>query len=425
MKCLAFWGCLLALAAGAAEVWQVSDVSMKSRAPWENLVDIDFTLTAPDGAAADAVARLEVFASNGVERVRCSSAHASTFYFGAGRQRLRWNPTADNPGRSFGHLTVALGVADADAADEVWYMTVRLNDGHLDYYGKGFADSVNQNVYKREYMAFRRCPATTSDEWKGISGGNDYFVMGSSDPNDGIMKTRNADAVHVRLTHDFWLGVFPVTWGQWKALGFAKPTTTDVTKSQSCLSNDYNAAMGIYYGQIRGDDSGDYCFPAKRGVDPASYMGILRQRTGRDFDLPTEAQLEYATRAGTTGKWYWSANGQYLNPTLPQPYQTWEVGHSYRTPPNAWGFYDIVDALHQWTTTLGRNEADTAYYAHVAGDDPEGETPTWAKPKRIIHGTHCFGDSNYGQAAYRMGQTSRGEAPSELRFDGFRVCLTR
>ena len=423
LKRSAFLGCLFALAAGAADVWQVSDVSMKSHAPWENLVDVDFTLTAPDGAASDAVARLEVFASNGVERVKCSAANVNTFYFGAGRQRLVWNPIADNPGRSFGHLTLTLGIADADAFDEVWYMTVRLGDGHLDYHGLDFKDRVNQNVYKRDLMAFRRCPATTSDEWTNKSDGKDYFEMGVSDP-DNVMSSRNAAAVKVRLTHDFWLGVFPVTWGQWKALGFQKPSESDRNLSYSCLSNDFNAAMGIRYAQIRGADGANsqYCFPDKRGVDPESYMGILRDRTKRSFDLPTEAQFEYATRAGTTGKWYW--DGLYLNQTLPEPHPTWEVGHGYRVGPNAWGFYDMVDAVHQWTTTLGRNEGDTAYLAHTAGDDPEGTTPTWKEPKRIVRGTHCYGDTSYAQSAYRMSQSSGTVKPSELQYNGFRVCLT-
>ena len=419
MKNLFLAVCLLSLAAGAADVWQISDVTMKTHAPWGNEVDVDFTLTAPDGAAADAAVKLEVFASNGVERVFCTEANVNTLYFRAGRQRLVWDPIADNPGRSFGHLTVALGLSDtAGVADDIWYMTVRMSDGHVDYYGTNFAARVNQNLYKCRYMAFRRCPATTSDAWKAISGGKDYFVMGTSDPNDEVMKPRNAAAVNVRLTKDFWLGVFPVTWGQWKALGFEKSKDA---YPRVYSGNDYYMAMGITYAQTRGADDGMYCFPASRAVDPDSYMGRLRTLTGGlPFDLPTEAQMEYAIRAGTTSKWYW---GENVKEIYKPGNLSWAVGCGYRgVPPNAWGFYDMSDALEQWTTTLGK-DANDAYYPHVAGDDPEGETPTWSPRKRVTRGTNFFAEAKYAQAAYRYPQISFGGTAGELQFTGFRVCL--
>ena len=87
---------------------------------------------------------------------------------------------------------------------------------------------------------------------------------------------------------------------------------------------------------------------------------------GWEFTLPTDAQWEYACRAGTTTKYSW---GDDINPKLANYRdsglkKTREVG-SYR--PNEWGFFDMHGNVSEWT-------ADRWYYYYPLGlfTDPVG-----------------------------------------------------
>lgn len=107
------------------------------------------------------------------------------------------------------------------------------------------------------------------------------FMMGN--PNEAVDN-------HVTLTRDFYVGVFEVTQKQWELVMGANPS--DV------LSDTHPVEM-VSYNMVRGANAGA-AFPANNAVDATSFLGVLRTKTGFDgFDLPTEAQWEYACRAGT------------------------------------------------------------------------------------------------------------------------------
>ena len=183
------------------------------------------------------------------------------------------------------------------------------------------------------------------------------FMMGSPDSEIG----RSADERQHRvvLTRDFWLGKYPVTQAQWAAVMGGNP-------SYFPLGGDYPVE------EVSWDDAKGFC--AKLN---AAFAGQLPP--GYAFDLPTEAQWEYACRAGSVaafndGSGLEGPDGQC--PGLDA--LGWHHGNSERAThpvgqkrPNAWGLCDMHGNVWEWCRD---------YYEDGYARDPEfleGNQGTW------------------------------------------------
>ena len=138
----------------------------------------------------------------------------------------------------------------------------------------------------------------------------------------------------------------------------------------------------------------------------------LSKKEGKQYCLPTEAQWEYACRAGSTTRFFFGENLSQLADYAWYDNQggigTHPVG---KKRPNAWGLYDINGNAWQWCTDF----YDDKYYASSPVDDPSG--PSNGDSHTGRGGSwHHFG--GFCRPSYRAGapQRSRG---CDL---GFRVC---
>jgi formylglycine-generating enzyme required for sulfatase activity len=127
-------------------------------------------------------------------------------------------------------------------------------------------------------MVFHWCPPGT-------------FTMGSSESELGIFEFHpsDEDQVKVRLSKGFWLGETEVTQGQWLKLMGTSPWKEDSSLKEG---SSYPATY------ISHDDAVAF---VKKLTDQERHAGRLA--AGWHYALPTEAQWEYACRAGTTTKY--------------------------------------------------------------------------------------------------------------------------
>ncbi len=204
------------------------------------------------------------------------------------------------------------------------------------------------------------------------------FTMGS--PSDELGRWDDETQHQVTLTKPFYIGVFECTQEQWELVMGTRP---------SYFSNDdYYATRPVEevsYDMIRGTSAGAG-WPSSNAVDATSFMGILREKTGLMFDLPTEAQWEYACRAGTTtalnsgknlenegeddnmaevGRYTFNHEGG-VHQNSDTTYGTAKVG-SYL--PNAWGLYDMHGNVWEWCLDWWNGKA----YSSADATDPAGD----------------------------------------------------
>jgi len=454
---MALIGCTVAAQAALPNNggYTISDVSLVSQLPWDSRVTVNFTVTPPAGAPSDGILRLAMVASNGVDSVYVSDASVfgGNYCVASGRQTIVWDPTVDHRGVRFGDLTFHLAVAETNVTS-LPYLSVRLADGRIGYHGMAITNKITNERFLTDYMVFRRIPATTSDEWKALSGGKETFTFGAVSNDCAVLYKVASDFIkeqtrEVKLTHDFYLAVYPVTWGQYERLGFVRTGSLklDGVWDSTYLLGYNAAATHLSYDFLRGADrTTQYNFPATADVAADSFVGRMRARTGLNFDLPTEAQWEYACRAGSTNA-YWFTETDMLPTTA-----SWKshLRSAYVTafPPNAWGLYAMVGCCHQWTTTLGRttnaslNTWDNNNYVFFENDavDPLGPVPSYDTPYRVVRGSHYQITDEQTQSmwdgvarsilfrvyrvAYRYPQKSDGSSGTDYNFCGARLCLT-
>jgi len=165
------------------------------------------------------------------------------------------------------------------------------------------------------------------------------------------------------------MGVFEITQKQWILVMGSNPST---------YTGDARPVANVSFNMIRGTVNGA-AWPANGQVDVNSFLGKLRARTAVTFDLPTEAQWEYACRAGTGTA---LNNGMNLTNTSSDASMSavgryycnrsdGKGGYSQHTKvgsylPNTWGLYDMHGNVSEWCLDW----FDT--YPLMAVTDPQG-----------------------------------------------------
>jgi formylglycine-generating enzyme required for sulfatase activity len=153
------------------------------------------------------------------------------------------------------------------------------------------------------------------------------FMMGSAD-DDGTAADNERPQHRVQLTQ-FLMEATPVTQAQWRVVAGYDPVDGDVK-------------MAADPSKYKGDDR-----PVEQvnWYQATEFCQRLSKRTGKHFHLPSEAQWEYACRAGTETAYH---VGPELTPELAK-YDSRDGTVPVRSyPPNRWGLYDMHGNVWEW-----------------------------------------------------------------------------
>jgi formylglycine-generating enzyme required for sulfatase activity len=204
------------------------------------------------------------------------------------------------------------------------------------------------------------------------------FLMGGNGVGDNPQH-------RVTISKGFWMGVFPVTQAQ------------------------FQAVMGYNPSHFRGDN---------RPVEQASWTDCeefcqkMRELAGKPVRLPTEAEWEYACRAGTTAG-YWSGDGEAALTRVGwyggnSGQQTHPVGEKQAA--NPWGLHDTHGNVWEWC-------ADS--YSTLGAEDQKDPFGSSKDDIRVLRGG-AWGDS----PAHCLAASRYGDAPgTRFNYYGFRVCF--
>ena len=252
--------------------------------------------------------------------------------------------------------------------------------------GKTAGDRLELEIFG-ELHAFRYCPPGT-------------FLMGS--PKDEEKRDRDEIQHKVTLTRGYWLGETPVTQKQWTAVMGENPSWFK--------GDDLPVEMVTWYD----------CQEFFEKIQESAPLGYR-------FDFPTEAQWEYACRAGTTTPFSFGGrcSGVECNCDGTRPYGYGETRKRFELvylemttpvmsyPANPWGFYDMHGNVWEWCADWYDKDY---YYADEAQTDPTGPE---SGSNRVNRGGGWYASAGHCRSSDRNDNAPRN------RYDdfGFRACL--
>jgi formylglycine-generating enzyme required for sulfatase activity len=238
------------------------------------------------------------------------------------------------------------------------------------------------------------------------------FVMGS--PANEPERDPEEVQHEVEITKPFYMGAHEVTQGQFQRI---------MAKSNPHFNANRGGGPDHPMELVKWREAVTFC---ERLSDRPE-----EQKAGRTYRLPTEAEWEYACRAGTTTAFHFgdplssmqaNFNGNYsFGGAAKGPYhqKTMKAG-SY--PPNAWGLYDMHGNVGEWCADY----YDPGYYKQSPKQDPtgpaKGVVSTDFPPEhfRVVRGGCWIDEARGCRAAYRF----RLQPIEPYRWVGFRVVCT-
>ena len=368
-------GC--AFAAFSAQAVTITVDKVQQRWPWNNKVDITYTIAGDDTDT--------VLDSNNAKVVFTTVVNGNTYTFETGPNENVWNGThtitwegapsgvkSANCKMSAAYYTEAVPTGDD-------YMIVEVRTGNVTYEGLGsdegriFGSATAQEIANSRYNNIKQLDTrlnrvlfkykTTHMPLRKIAAGTQY--------------TGDNHANAWNVPNDFYIQVFQYTnYQYWDAFDM-------VSSGRNYDYQQDERPRAMRWNDIRGGID-PTVKPEPGTSDPKNVVrwinGRTRGKVAGTFDLPTDIMQEMACRAGRGSWWFWGDNGDLF----PQ-YVSYGNGITFvgTKLPNDWGLYDMVGLNWQWCLDVlngSRSDASNPF-SPMLGDSSQ----------RVVFGCDCNG----------------------------------
>ena len=249
-------------------------------------------------------------------------------------------------------------------------------------------------VASQDLKTYSASIPNTSVSFNMIAVPKGNFTMGSAYSETG----RDEDEGPQRnvVVGPFWIGEHEVTFAEWDA--FFKNMDVPQTKAIAvdAVSRPTAQYIDLTWGMGRDDKQ-----PTNSMSQAAAmmYCKWLYNQTGVFYRLPTEAEWEYACRAGSTTTFPFGNDASALKEYAYYKDNSGAKFHKVgQLKPNAWGIYDMLGNLSEWTL----DQYDAKAYEKLADKATDPLTPPGPRYPRVARGGSYLTEAKESRCANRI-----------------------
>ena len=309
--------------------------------------------------------------------------------------KIKWDQRRDWPGVPVENVEFTLRAWSTNSPPD--YLVYDFVNCRTNFYVSAAAlpdGGLTNDIYKTDRIVLRKIPAKNVEWVMGPSASEET----SRDPEANIYSASEVSRP-VTLTEDFYIGIFEMTQAQYRHGG---GTTTSKYVGDDA---DVHPVEGMQAYIVQGTRS-----LADGRKSSGGFVKTIRTKTGIDFDVPSEAQWEFACRGGVrtsinSGFDIVEASGdENMDAVAWTVHNSGLITHPVgMKPANKWGLYDMHGNVSEFCADwFGPLTAD-------AVTDPVGCDQTTAGSKRVLRGGGCqHSESCKCRSAYRTGTLSAG-----------------